>query len=47
LHGVLGLGATCRASFYVYNLNEEVDALSEGLTVVEKVFARAIARPKP
>ena len=46
LHTVLGAVATCRASFYVYNLNEEVDALSEGLAEVEKVFARAIARPQ-
>ena len=46
LHTVLGAVATCRASFYIYNLNEEVDALSEGLAEVEKVFARAIARPQ-
>ena len=46
LHTVLGAVATCRASFYIYNLNEEVDALSEGLAEVEKVFTRAIARPQ-
>ena len=43
---LLGANATARASFYIYNLNEEVDALSEGLAEVEKVFARAIARPQ-
>jgi cysteine desulfurase/selenocysteine lyase len=45
LHAILGTVATCRASFYIYNLHEEVDALSDGLAEVERVFARAIARP--
>lgn len=46
LHTVLGVGATCRASFYIYNTHAEVDALSDGLTEVERVFHRAIARPQ-
>ena len=45
LHKVLGTGATARASFYLYNLNREVDALSDGLAQVETVFRRVIDRP--
>jgi cysteine desulfurase/selenocysteine lyase len=45
LHKILGTGATARASFYLYNLNSEVDALSEGLAQVETVFRRVIDRP--
>jgi cysteine desulfurase / selenocysteine lyase len=35
---VLGVNATARASFYVYNDEDDVDALSEALTSVEKMF---------
>jgi len=33
-----GIPATTRASFYLYNTPDEVDALVEGLSVVRKVF---------
>jgi cysteine desulfurase/selenocysteine lyase len=45
LHGVLGGAASVRASFYVYNSMEEVDALSRGLDVVKRVFRRVLDRP--
>ncbi len=39
LHGLLGVAATARASFYLYNTLQEVDALIDGLYVVKKTFA--------
>ncbi|WP_448592963.1 cysteine desulfurase [Thermoflexus hugenholtzii] len=41
LHERLGLTATARASFYLYNTMEEVDRLAEGLGVVRRTFARS------
>jgi cysteine desulfurase / selenocysteine lyase len=38
LHKRLQLGATCRASFYIYNTKEEVDILVEELEKVAKLF---------
>lgn len=38
LHDKLGLTATTRASFYVYNLPEEVDRLAEGLDKVRELL---------
>ena len=38
LHACLGLGATARASFYLYNTREEVDRLVEGIRKVQKQF---------
>lgn len=38
LHHQLGLPATARASFYLYNRFEEVDKLIEGLETVKKTF---------
>jgi cysteine desulfurase/selenocysteine lyase len=35
----LGVAATCRASFYVYSIREEVDRLVEGLLKAKKAFA--------
>jgi cysteine desulfurase/selenocysteine lyase len=35
----LGLGATARASFYVYNDEEDVDALSAALLTAGDLFA--------
>jgi cysteine desulfurase/selenocysteine lyase len=35
---VLGVTATARASFYVYNDEDDVDALADALTSVEKMF---------
>jgi cysteine desulfurase / selenocysteine lyase len=39
LHDRLGLTATARASFYIYNQPSEVDKLIEGLYEVKKIFA--------
>jgi cysteine desulfurase/selenocysteine lyase len=39
LHDRLGLVATARASFYIYNQPSDVDKLVEGLYEVKKVFA--------
>lgn len=39
LHGLLGVSATARASFYLYNTPQEVDALIDGLYAVKKTFA--------
>lgn len=39
LHEKFGLPATTRASFYLYNLEEEVDRLVEGIYAVKKIFA--------
>jgi cysteine desulfurase/selenocysteine lyase len=36
----LGIAGTVRASFYVYNTEEEVDRLAEGLVRVQEVFGR-------
>ena len=38
LHEVCGVKATTRASFYVYNTKEEVDALIEGIYKVKEIF---------
>jgi cysteine desulfurase / selenocysteine lyase len=35
----LGVGATARASFHVYNARDEVDRLVEALTGAREVFA--------
>ncbi|NOT35458.1 MAG: SufS family cysteine desulfurase [Candidatus Eisenbacteria bacterium] len=40
LHEALGIAATSRASFHCYSLEEEVDALVEGLWRVRRTFAR-------
>ena len=39
LHKLLGLSASTRASFYLYNRPEEVDRLLEGIAAVQKMFA--------
>lgn len=39
LHDELGIPATARASFYLYNMTSEIDALIEGLYKVKKAFA--------
>lgn len=39
LHEELGVGATCRASFYVYNTKDDVRALIAGMKKVKKLFA--------
>lgn len=39
LHDYLGVNATARASFYLYNTIEEVDALVKGLLKARDVFA--------
>ncbi|HEX2514798.1 MAG TPA: cysteine desulfurase [Chloroflexota bacterium] len=46
LHSVLGAPSSVRASFYVYNTREEVDALARGLDVVKRVFRGVLERPE-
>jgi cysteine desulfurase / selenocysteine lyase len=46
LHALLGAPGSARASFYVYNTPEEIDALSRGLHRVKQVFRRFIQRPQ-
>lgn len=38
LHEHLGIGATCRASFYIYTTREDIDALTAGLQKVISIF---------
>ncbi len=38
LHARLGVAATARASFYLYNTTADVDALARGLETVRKLF---------
>lgn len=38
LHKRLGVAATARASFYIYNDEEDVDKFTEGLKEVKKIF---------
>jgi cysteine desulfurase / selenocysteine lyase len=45
LHRALGLAATTRATFYVYNTHEEVDALADGVRYVQRFFDRNSAAP--
>jgi cysteine desulfurase/selenocysteine lyase len=40
LHGRLGEAATARASFNVYTERDDIDRLAEGLSKVERIFAR-------
>lgn len=40
LHDKLGLTATTRASFYIYNLPSEIDHLAEGLDKVRELLGR-------
>jgi cysteine desulfurase/selenocysteine lyase len=35
----LGVTATCRASFAMYNTREDVDRLADALTGAQKLFA--------
>ncbi len=39
LHRVLGVQASTRASFYVYNTHAEIDALAEGIRHTQRFFA--------
>jgi cysteine desulfurase/selenocysteine lyase len=43
LHRMLDVAATLRASFYVYNTNDEVDALVDALAVARRVYQRKSA----
>ncbi|MEM9660626.1 MAG: aminotransferase class V-fold PLP-dependent enzyme, partial [Planctomycetota bacterium] len=50
LHSLLGATASTRASFFLYNTQEEVDRLLEGIGVVQQMFApkgRTRKRRKP
>jgi len=40
----LGVVATARASFYLYNREDEVDALIEGIGAADRIFGHAAAR---
>jgi cysteine desulfurase/selenocysteine lyase len=40
LHRSLGVQASTRATFYVYNTHEEVDALAEGIRYAQRFFAQ-------
>lgn len=39
LHEHLGIGATCRASFYIYTTHEDIDKLIKGIQKVIKIFS--------
>jgi len=39
LHDTLGVPATTRASFYIYNTREEIDALVEAIDDARQLFA--------
>ena len=41
LHTALGISATTRASFHIYNTKEDVDALVEGIKKVKEIFSEA------
>jgi cysteine desulfurase/selenocysteine lyase len=41
LHRALGVQASTRASFYLYNTHEEVDALADGVRQAQKFFGTA------
>ena len=38
LHSVLGVSSTARASFYLYNTEEEIDVMAKAIGKVKKVF---------
>ena len=40
LHMKLGLGATARASFYIYNEPSDVDALTDGISTAKRIMKR-------
>jgi len=41
LHRALGAQSSTRATFYVYNTHDEVDALAEGVRQAQKFFGTA------
>jgi cysteine desulfurase/selenocysteine lyase len=41
LHRALGVQASTRASFYLYNTRDEVDALADGVRQAQKFFGTA------
>jgi cysteine desulfurase/selenocysteine lyase len=38
LHNLLGIGSTTRASFYIYNSNDEIDLLADGIREARRFF---------
>jgi cysteine desulfurase/selenocysteine lyase len=38
LHEILDVPATARASFYLYNIPEEIDRLAAGLEKAQRLF---------
>lgn len=47
LHERLGVSASTRASFYLYNTTADIDSLAEGLEKTKQVFRRRTRRDKP
>ena len=47
LHKLLGISASTRASFYLYNRPEEIDRLVEGIRAVRSLFAPKGRRRRP
>jgi cysteine desulfurase/selenocysteine lyase len=47
LHHLLGITASTRASFYLYNTPEEVDMLINGVIAVQQMFAPKGRQRKP
>ena len=41
LHRALGVQASTRASFYLYNTHDEIDALADGLRQAQRFFGTA------
>lgn len=41
---LFNIAGTCRASFYLYSVREDVDALVEGLKKVREIFSRVLKR---
>ena len=41
LHRAMGVQASSRASFYLYNTHAEVDALADGIRHAQKFFGTA------
>ena len=47
LHSLLGITASTRASFYLYNTPDEIDQLLKGIAAVQEMFAPRGRKRKP
>ena len=45
LHRALGLQASTRASYYLYNIPDEVDALADGIRAAQQFFGGPQEQP--